>query len=54
MSDVLVLCYHAVSPSWPAPMSIAPDAFERQLRFLVRRGYRAATVAAIAASVERL
>ena len=34
MSDVLVLCYHAVNPSWPAPMSIAPDAFERQLRFL--------------------
>ena len=45
MSDVLVLCYHAVSPKWPAPMSITPDAFEWQVRFLARRGYRAATVA---------
>ena len=44
MSDVLVLCYHAVSPTWPAPLSITPDAFERQLNLLVRRGYRGATV----------
>ena len=44
MSDVLVLCYHAVSPDWPAPLSITPDAFERQLNLLVRRGYRGATV----------
>jgi peptidoglycan/xylan/chitin deacetylase (PgdA/CDA1 family) len=44
VSDVLVLCYHAVSPSWPASLSIAPDALERQLRQLARRGYRGATV----------
>ena len=39
MSDVLVLCYHAVSPDWPAALSIAPEALERQLRGLARRGY---------------
>ena len=44
MSDVIVLCYHAVSPTWPAELSIEPDAFERQLTKLLRRGYRPATV----------
>ena len=44
MSDVLVLCYHAVSPTWPAELSIPPEALEHQLRHLARRGYRAATV----------
>jgi peptidoglycan/xylan/chitin deacetylase (PgdA/CDA1 family) len=41
--DVLVLCYHAVSPSWPAILSVTPRRLERQLRFLVSRGYRGAT-----------
>ncbi|HKP92037.1 MAG TPA: polysaccharide deacetylase family protein [Thermoleophilaceae bacterium] len=44
MSDVLVLCYHALSPTWPAALSIEPDAFERQLQGLADRGYRGATV----------
>ena len=43
MSDVLVLCYHAVSPRWPADLSVTPEAFERQLQLLVARGYRGAT-----------
>ena len=43
MSDVLVLCYHAVSPRWPADLSVTPEAFERQLQLLVGRGYRGAT-----------
>ena len=43
MSDVLVLCYHAVSPRFPAPLSVTPDAFERQLRLLLDRGYRGVT-----------
>ena len=43
VSDVLVLCYHAVSPSWPAALSLPPEALERQLRQLLGRGYRAAT-----------
>jgi peptidoglycan/xylan/chitin deacetylase (PgdA/CDA1 family) len=42
MSDLLVLCYHAVSPTWPAALSVTPDALDRQLAELVRRGYRGA------------
>jgi len=43
VNDVLVLCYHAVSPTWSAPLSVTPDALERQLRMLVQRGWRGAT-----------
>jgi peptidoglycan/xylan/chitin deacetylase (PgdA/CDA1 family) len=43
LSDTLVLCYHAVSERWPAPLSVTPAAFERQLALLVRRGYEGAT-----------
>ena len=43
MSDVVVLCYHAVSPDWPAQLSVTPERFEHQLRELVGRGYRGAT-----------
>jgi peptidoglycan/xylan/chitin deacetylase (PgdA/CDA1 family) len=45
MADVLVLCYHAVSESFPASLSVTPAAFERQLDLLVRAGYRGATFA---------
>jgi peptidoglycan/xylan/chitin deacetylase (PgdA/CDA1 family) len=43
MADVLVLCYHAVSPTWSAALSVTPDALERQLTTLVRRGWRSAS-----------
>jgi peptidoglycan/xylan/chitin deacetylase (PgdA/CDA1 family) len=43
MSDVLVLCYHALSPDWPAALSTTPERFQEQLEWLVRRGYRGAT-----------
>ena len=43
MSDVLVLCYHAVSEHWTARLSITPELLERQLSELVERGYRGAT-----------
>jgi peptidoglycan/xylan/chitin deacetylase (PgdA/CDA1 family) len=43
MSEVLVLCYHAVSPDWPADLSVTPDCLEAQLELLVRRGYVGAT-----------
>ncbi len=43
MGDPLVLCYHAVSERWPAPLSVTPEAFERQLRRLSRRGFRGVT-----------
>jgi peptidoglycan/xylan/chitin deacetylase (PgdA/CDA1 family) len=44
MSDVLVLCYHGISETWPASTSVKPDDFERQLTEFVRQGYRGATL----------
>lgn len=43
MGDVLILCYHAVSPDWPADLSVRPEALRRQLAHLRRRGYVGAT-----------
>ena len=43
MSDLLVLCYHAVSPTWATALSVLPDALEEQLAALTARGYRGAT-----------
>ena len=43
MPDVLVLCYHAVSERFPAPLSVTPNAFERQLRQLAQAGFEGAT-----------
>lgn len=43
MADVLVLCYHAVSPTWSATFSVTPETLERQLSLLVRRGWKGAT-----------
>jgi peptidoglycan/xylan/chitin deacetylase (PgdA/CDA1 family) len=37
--DGLVLCYHAVSPSWRCSLAVAPEQLERQLSLLVRRGW---------------
>ena len=41
--DPIVLCYHAVSERWPAPLSVTPQAFEFQIRLLAERGYKGAT-----------
>jgi peptidoglycan/xylan/chitin deacetylase (PgdA/CDA1 family) len=43
VAEVLVLCYHAVSPTWRATFSVTPDTLERQLALLVRRGWKGAT-----------
>jgi peptidoglycan/xylan/chitin deacetylase (PgdA/CDA1 family) len=43
VNPALVLCYHAVSPTWESELSVAPDALERQIEHLLRRGWRAAT-----------
>src|SRR3954469_14603052 len=40
-----VLCYHALSESWPADLSVTPDRFEEQVRWLAGRGYRGVTFA---------
>src|SRR5262249_33779117 len=42
VSDVLILGYHAVSEDWASDLSVTPAALERQLRHLVKRGYRGA------------
>jgi peptidoglycan/xylan/chitin deacetylase (PgdA/CDA1 family) len=43
MSELLVLCYHAVSEDWPAELAVTPGDLELQLGRLVARGYRGAT-----------
>jgi peptidoglycan/xylan/chitin deacetylase (PgdA/CDA1 family) len=43
VNPALILCYHAVSPTWEASLSVAPDALERQIDHLLRRGWRATT-----------
>jgi peptidoglycan/xylan/chitin deacetylase (PgdA/CDA1 family) len=40
-----VLCYHALSESWPAALSVTPERFEEQVRWLAARGYRGVTFA---------
>lgn len=42
--DVLVLCYHAVSTNWSAPLSITPEQLDSQLGFLASKGFRAVTL----------
>jgi peptidoglycan/xylan/chitin deacetylase (PgdA/CDA1 family) len=41
--ETLVLCYHAVSDNWPAPLSITTKQLREQLELLVDRGYRGMT-----------
>jgi peptidoglycan/xylan/chitin deacetylase (PgdA/CDA1 family) len=43
MRDVLVLCYHGVSDTWPAEIAVTPRNLQAQLERLVRNGYRGAT-----------
>jgi peptidoglycan/xylan/chitin deacetylase (PgdA/CDA1 family) len=43
MNRNLVLCYHAVSTTWTAPLSVRPEQFERQIRLVLSRGYRPVT-----------
>jgi peptidoglycan/xylan/chitin deacetylase (PgdA/CDA1 family) len=50
VSDVLVLCYHAVSESWPADFAVTPSRLEQQLRHLLDRGYRGTTFTAAVAN----
>lgn len=46
VSELLVLCYHAVSDTWPSPAAIAPERLGAQVRYLLRRGYRPLTLSA--------
>jgi peptidoglycan/xylan/chitin deacetylase (PgdA/CDA1 family) len=40
---VLVLCYHAVSERWDAPLSVTPNDLRRQLSRLLSQGWTGAT-----------
>jgi peptidoglycan/xylan/chitin deacetylase (PgdA/CDA1 family) len=46
MSNVIVLCYHALSETWKADLSTTPQRFESQLSLLIARGYRPVTFTA--------
>jgi peptidoglycan/xylan/chitin deacetylase (PgdA/CDA1 family) len=39
----VVLCYHAVAREWTDSLSVAPERLERQVRWLLRLGYRGAS-----------
>lgn len=43
MSDVVVLCYHALSSAWEVDLAVTPTAFERQIARLLDRGWQATT-----------
>lgn len=43
VTNVLVLCYHAVSEDWDADLSVSPAELERQIASVLKRGYRSAT-----------
>lgn len=43
MRDILVLCYHGISESWPAGITVEPARLEEHLADFLRRGYRGAT-----------
>ena len=44
MSDVVALCYHGVSPTWPSPLAVTPQQLEEQVAWFLRRGYEPMTV----------
>jgi peptidoglycan/xylan/chitin deacetylase (PgdA/CDA1 family) len=46
MTDVLVLCYHAVSERWPSDLAVTPAQLHEQLSFALSRGYHGATFTA--------
>lgn len=43
-NDLLIICHHGVSATWPSEFAIPPEALEKQLRFLLGRGYRPQTL----------
>jgi len=44
--SLLILCYHAVSPTWPSVGAVTPGSLSRQLRHVLGRGYVPATLSA--------
>lgn len=50
----LVLCYHAVSEGWEHGLAIPAQTLERQVRLLLRRGFRPASLEEAATGAPRL
>lgn len=48
--DLVILCYHAVSEDWPGVGAVEPRLLDRQIRYLLRRGYRPLTLSEACAS----
>lgn len=46
VSGPLLLCYHAVSESWPAALAVSPSQLRTHVAALARRGFRGITFAA--------
>jgi peptidoglycan/xylan/chitin deacetylase (PgdA/CDA1 family) len=44
VTDVVALCYHGVSATWPSSLAVTPQQLEEQVGWFVRRGYRPVTV----------
>lgn len=44
--DLVILCYHAVSDTWPNVAVIEPGVLDRQVRYLLTRRYRPLTLSA--------
>lgn len=49
-SKLVVLCYHAVSETWPSELAVTPARLQSQLGRLLRRGYRVTTFGAALAA----
>jgi peptidoglycan/xylan/chitin deacetylase (PgdA/CDA1 family) len=49
-----ILCYHAVSTEWPHRLAIDPAQLERQVRSVLRRGYRGGSLADAVAGRHRV
>lgn len=48
--ESLVLAYHSVSPDWPSPLAVRPEALAEQVASLLGRGLRPATFAELTRS----
>lgn len=45
-ADLVILCYHAVSDTWPSVGAVELRALDRQVDYMLRRRYRPLTLAA--------
>ena len=41
--DIVVLCYHGISPTWQSDLSVPPESLAQQVDAMLGKGYRGAT-----------